>query len=50
MLKNTSAKEIEELVLAKAKMVIMLQYISVSNEHIIHHKRTQCYVSIISQF
>lgn len=34
---------------ANAMMVIILQYINVSNQHIIHLKLTQCCVSIISQ-
>ena len=30
-------------------MVIILQYTSISNEHIVHLKVTQCYMSMISQ-
>lgn len=36
--------------LALMLMVIVLQNISVSNQHIVYLKCTQCYVSIISQF
>ena len=35
-------------VLAKAMVVSILQYISVSNKHLVHLKLTQCYMSIIS--
>lgn len=37
-------------VLAKAEVVIILQYINVSNQHIVCHlKLTQYYISIMSQ-
>lgn len=36
-------------VLAKVTMVIILQYINVSNQHVTHLKHTQCDMSIISQ-
>ena len=32
-------------VLANARVVIILQYLSISNQHIVHLKPTQCYVS-----
>ena len=34
-------------VLSNTMVVIILQYISVSNQHIVHIKLTQCYMSII---
>lgn len=37
-------------VLANTTVVIILQYINTSNEHIVHLKHKQCYVSITSQF
>ena len=36
-------------VLGNTTEVIILQYISVSNQHIVHIKLAQCYMSIISQ-
>lgn len=36
-------------VLAKAMVAIILQHMSVSNQHIAHLKLTQCYVSYIPQ-
>ena len=30
-------------------VVIILQYINASNQHIVHLKITQCYMSIVSQ-
>ena len=39
--------EVMEL-LAYTIVVIILQYMSVSNHHIVHTKLTQCYVPIIS--
>lgn len=30
-------------------VVIVLQYINVSNQYIVHHKLAQCYMPIISQ-
>ena len=36
-------------VLANLSVVIILQYIGVSNHHIVHHKLTQSFLSIISQ-
>ena len=36
-------------VLANATVVIILQYIKVSNQHVVHLKLTQCCMSIISQ-
>ena len=35
--------------LANSKLIIMLPYINVSNQHIAHFKFTQCCTSIISQ-
>ena len=37
-------------VLAKAKVLIILQYISVSDQYIVHFNLTQCYMSVVSQF
>ena len=36
-------------VLPNTMLVIILQYMSVSNQHTVHLKLTQCYMSIISQ-
>ena len=36
-------------VLAKAIVVIILQYINVLNQHVVHLKLIQCSMSIISQ-
>ena len=35
--------------LSSAMVVIVLQYISASNKHVVHLKLTQCYMLIISQ-
>lgn len=35
--------------LANAVVVIILQHISVWNQHLIHLKVTQCYISILSK-
>ena len=37
------------VVLAKATVVITLQSIHVSNQHIVHLKHTQCYMSTVLQ-
>ena len=37
-------------VLANAMMIIILQYINVSNQYIVYRKLIQWYMSIISQF
>ena len=37
-------------VLANAVVVIILQYINLSNQHVIYFKLIRCYMSIISQF
>ena len=36
-------------VLANAMVVIILQYINVSNHYIVYLKLTECYISSISQ-
>ena len=36
-------------VLANTTVVIILQYINISNQLFVHLKLTQCYMSIISQ-
>lgn len=36
-------------VLAKAMVVIVLQYINVSNQHVVYLKLTKSYMSIIAQ-
>ena len=35
--------------LANAMVVIILQYINVSNQHILYLKLAQCYMSVIAQ-
>ena len=35
---------------ANAKVVIILQYINVSNQHLVHLQLTQCFMSILSQW
>ena len=36
-------------VLANTMLVIILQYLNISNQQIVHLTLTQCYMSIISQ-
>lgn len=45
--KEVVCEVIQELV--NATVVIILQYINVSDQHIVHLKLTQCYKSITSQ-
>ena len=46
--KNDKLCDVTE-VLTKATVVIILQYVNVSNQHIVHFKLT-CYMSNIAQF
>lgn len=36
-------------VLANSTVIMVLQYINVSNQHTVHVQLMQCYISIISQ-